>query len=47
MATNKDEGIADEVVDQLLAGREPSPETLKRFSAINCLYLVAERPNSP
>jgi putative transposase len=24
MATNKDEGIADEVVDQLLAGRDPS-----------------------
>ena len=25
MAANKDEGIADEVVDQLLAGRDPAP----------------------
>jgi putative transposase len=24
MAANKDEGIADEVVDQLLAGRDPA-----------------------
>ena len=26
MATNKDEGIADEVVDQLLAGRDRSSD---------------------